>query len=71
MLTTRRFPTPASQKSVKYVRAVAKGIELTQEIRPDGSKEGPQVITVLKINPQEKGVRLEAALGKIVFGEVV
>lgn len=55
---------PAVRRSTHTVRPVARGVEFVQEIIPDGSAEGPLVVNVLRIDPQEKGVRIEAALGQ-------
>jgi hypothetical protein len=52
-------PTPS-----RTVRQIARGVELIQEIVPDGSAEGPLVVNVIRIDPKAKGVRLEAALGQ-------
>jgi hypothetical protein len=55
---------PPAPKRQVYKRTLAKGIEFIQEIRPEGDKDGPQIISVIKINPKENGVKLEAALGQ-------
>jgi exopolysaccharide biosynthesis protein len=46
------------------VRQVARGVELVQEITPDGAAGGPLVVNVLRIDPKAKGVRITAALGQ-------
>jgi hypothetical protein len=38
-------------------------VELIQETVPDGTPDGPQVITVFRVDPRVRGVRVEAALG--------
>jgi hypothetical protein len=72
-LTTLRAnppqPTANKAQTKTYTRNVARGVQLIQEIRPERSNseeahDGPLVITVLKINPKEKNVRFEAALGQ-------
>jgi uncharacterized protein YigE (DUF2233 family) len=47
----------------RVTRKLARGVELTQEVTPDGVPGGPLVVTVLRIDPREKGVRLRSALG--------
>jgi Phosphodiester glycosidase len=60
-ITTAAPPAPKRQI---YKRTLAKGVEFIQEIRVGGDKDGPQIISVIKINPNENGVKLEAALGQ-------
>jgi exopolysaccharide biosynthesis protein len=55
---------PPSPKRQIYKRTLAKGVEFIQEIRPEKNKDGPQIISVVKINSKENGVKLEAALGQ-------
>jgi Phosphodiester glycosidase len=50
-------------KKQTLVRQVALGVELIQEVTPDGAPGGPLVVTTLRIDPSVKGVRVEAALG--------
>ena len=54
--------SPHARKKV-IVRQVAPGVELVQEVTPEGDKDGPLVVTTLRIDPKVKGVRVEAALG--------
>nr|WP_309696465.1 phosphodiester glycosidase family protein [Armatimonas sp.] len=54
--------SPHSRKKV-IVRQVAPGVELVQEVTPEGDKDGPLVVTTIRIDPKVKGVRVEAALG--------
>lgn len=50
-------------KKRTLVRQLAPGVELLQEITLEGDKDGPLVVTTLKIDPKVRGVRVEAALG--------
>jgi hypothetical protein len=50
-------------KKKTVVRQLAPGVELVQEIIPEGDKDGPLVVTTVRIDPKVKGVRVEAALG--------
>lgn len=45
------------------VRTVAPGVELIQETTVAMEPGGPLVVTVLRVDPKVKGVRIEAALG--------
>ena len=54
--------TPHAKKKT-LVRQVALGVELIQEVTPEGAPGGPLVVTTLRIDPSVKGVRVEAALG--------
>lgn len=56
-------PAPP-QKRQTFTRQVARGVELVQEIVPASEPGGPLVVTVLRVNPKAKGVRVEAALGQ-------
>jgi hypothetical protein len=51
-------------KPRRITRPVARGVELIQEIIPDGHPDGPLVVTVVQVDLKVKGVRLEAALGQ-------
>lgn len=53
---------PAVKKKM-VVRQLAPGVELLQEVTPSGDKDGPLVVTTVRIDPKVKGVRVEAALG--------
>ena len=53
---------PTAKKKV-VVRQLAPGVELVQEVTPEGDKDGPLVVTTVRIDPSVKGVRVEAALG--------
>ncbi|WP_309714574.1 phosphodiester glycosidase family protein [Armatimonas sp.] len=50
-------------KKKETVRQLAPGVELVQEVTPEGDKDGPLVVTTVRIDPKVKGVRVEAALG--------
>lgn len=51
------------------VRTVAPGVELIQETTAATEPGGPLVVTVLRVDPKVKGVRIEAALGGgIIWG---
>lgn len=52
-------PTPSPA-----LRSVARGVDLYQEVTPDDAPGGPQVVTILRIDPKAPGVRVEAALGQ-------
>ena len=55
---------PETTAPLRFTRTVAKGVELVQEVWPDGSPDGPMAATTLVIDPKQKGIRLEAALGQ-------
>lgn len=52
-----------AHRKFSVVRTVAPGVELIQEIIPAGEPDGPLVVTVIRVDPKVKGVRVEAALG--------
>lgn len=47
----------------RITRQVARGVELVQEITPNGAN-GPLVVTILRVNLKTSGTRVEAALGQ-------
>ncbi len=48
----------------RITRQIARGVELVQEITPEGTPNGPLVVTILRVNPKQTGTRVEAALGQ-------
>lgn len=63
--TAAKPDTPnVAAKPRRITRTVAQGVELIQEIIPDGRPDGPMVVTVIQVDMKTKGVRLEAALGQ-------
>ena len=54
----------AQAAPTRFVRTLARGITLIQEITPDNNVAGPLVVNVVQIDPKAKGVRVEAALGQ-------
>ncbi|GAB4454140.1 MAG: hypothetical protein OHK0029_08390 [Armatimonadaceae bacterium] len=59
-------PTPPipPAKPMRVEREVARGVRLIQEAIPAGNPEGPLLTTVVIVDPSQKGVSVEAALGK-------
>jgi uncharacterized protein YigE (DUF2233 family) len=55
---------PARTNPIRINRTLAPGVELIQEITPDGTVGGPLIVTALRVDLKAKGVRIEAALGQ-------
>ena len=58
------FAAVAAHAQTTVTRPVAQGVTLTQTVISDGTPDGPQIITIIHIDPKESGVKIEAALGQ-------
>ena len=63
--------SPFSLQRKEVTRQLAPGIELLQQVTASGEKDGPLVVTVLRIDPKVRGVSLKAAFfGESMFSRV-
>lgn len=48
----------------RFTRQIAQGVELVQEVLEAGNPKGPLVVSVVRVNLERNGVKVEAALGQ-------